>query len=124
VDDWSVPAESTAAIRGLVAAHPILRPVLDEHVRLCDEILPNVVMAEIARHVGTLVADRGDDPVVIHEVEAIIRTLDAQLLNGADSVKNVVAVSFIGHLPSTGEPGAEVRELLTPALRTVFDQVN
>jgi hypothetical protein len=124
MDDWSVPEESQAAIRMLVAEHPILQPILDEEIRADDEILPHLVMAEIARFLGRLVAERRDDPVVIREVEAIIRTLDVQLREGAYSVKNVIAVSFLEQLPSTGEPGTEIRELLTPALRTVFDEVN
>jgi hypothetical protein len=124
MDDYPVPSESQAAIRVLVAENPILQPILDEQVRDNDEILPHVVMADIARFLGRLVADQHDNPAVLGEIDGIVRTLDAQLQAGADSVKNVIAVSFLEQLPSTGEPGTEIRELLTPALRKVFDEVN
>ncbi len=124
MNEWPIPEESQAAIRSLVSEHEMLQPILDEHVRDGDEILPHVLMADIARFMGALVADRSDDPVVMRDVEAIIGTLDTQFREGGYAVRNVVAVSFLEQLPSTGEPGTEVRELLTPALRTVFDEVN
>jgi hypothetical protein len=122
--DYSVPADTQAAIRALVEKHPILVPLFDEHVEDMGEILPHVVMPNFARLLGRLVAEQWEDPAVIGEVKAIIGTVDTQLREGSYEVKNVIAVSFLEMLPSTGEPGTEIRELLTPSLREVFDEVN
>ena len=43
---------------------------------------------------------------------------------GDESVRELITVSFVENLPSTGEVGALMRKLLGPALEEVFQRVN
>jgi hypothetical protein len=122
--EFVVDEGMNAAVLELATKHPILRPIFDEHVEDGDPILPYMVMSDWARFIGATYASRGSDQTIDSTIREIVDTLDAQVLTGSDEVQNMVIVGFLEQLPSTGELGTEVRELLTPTLRRWFDEVN
>jgi hypothetical protein len=108
-----VSAATEAAIEQLVAAHPALTPVLDDHREYYGEMLPHIIMADIVRW---LVDHRGEDPRVWLSVLA---WMEARYSEGPEDVRNLIAVSGVDEIPDPGQPGAELRALLGPALRAV-----
>jgi hypothetical protein len=119
-----VTRTSRKAVTDLVRLHPVLKSTYDENLAAVREVLPHLLMADFARFLGRQFADQPDNQGTVAEIQAILDTLDRQLKNGDYSVKNAVAVGFLQQLPSTGEPGTGIRELLSPDLRAVFDDVN
>jgi hypothetical protein len=102
------------AIETLVALHPELAPVLTEHVEDNEgEVLPHLVMADVVRW---LVAHRNTDPAACR---SIMRWMEERFHDGPDEVRGMIAVSGVEMIPDPGQPGAELREWLGPALREI-----
>jgi len=107
-------AVAEAAIEQLIAAHPTLAPILVEHrVENFGEMLPHLVMADIVRW---LVDHRREDPGLC---SSVIAWMEARFSEGPEDVRDLIAVSGVEMIPDPGQPGAELRNLLGPKLRSV-----
>lgn len=94
-------------IQRLVAADPVLQPLLDEHLDDMEgDLSPHLVMPTI----GTWVEQRGpDNPEAQHVVVDVDRELGDALAAGDEDVENVIAVSFLEFWPTSPQPGGEWR---------------
>lgn len=92
---------------------PPARPVYEQHVR-DGEILPHVLMADLRRMFVKLVEAGKDD-----DVKQFLEAIETLAASPADSIRNVVDISFIEDLVlgDSGEVHAlnAVRERLGPA---------
>lgn len=93
---------------------PFARPVYEQHLRDNGEVLPHVLMADFRRMFVNLVEAGNDD-----DVKRFLQAIETLASSPADSIRNVVDVSFIEDLVlgDRGEVGAlnAVREKLGPA---------
>jgi hypothetical protein len=114
--DWEfgVPRNSFEAMAELVEKVPFARPVYEQHLRDNGEVLPHVLMADLRRMFVNLVQAGDDD-----DVKRFLEAIEALASSPADSIRNVVDVSFIEDLVlgDSDEVRAlnEVREKLGPA---------
>lgn len=107
-------ASTVAAVGALVDSHRELLPLLAEH--LADnggEVLPHLLMADIVRW---LVAHLDSHP---HVCRSVVAWLEREYLGGDEEIRGLITVSGVLLIPDPGQPGAELRELLGPALRGV-----
>lgn len=105
---------NVAAVGSLIDAHRELIPVLDESLQdNFGEVLPHLVMADVVRW---LVANRVSRPDV---VRSVLDWLEREYARGPEDVRGLIALGAVEMIPDPGQPGAELRELLGPQLRTV-----
>lgn len=107
-------ANTVAAVGALIDAHRDLMPVLEEH--LIDnegEVLPHLVLADVIRW---LVDHRLSHP---DTCSSVLAWLEREYVDGAEDVRGLITVSGVVMIPDPGQPGAELRDLLGPALRDV-----
>jgi len=113
-------------ISGIIEAVPELRPMLDRHVtENFGELLPHVLVADIegwAEREAAAGRTGEWDPLIrlLAYFEKVYAENQEALSN--DPPANVIAVSFIEGIPSDGQAGAEIRDLLGPTLRDALDQ--
>jgi hypothetical protein len=104
-------AAQVALLGALAWRFPGLRAELDEHLADNDgEILPHPLMAAYERWAER--AHEAGDPTLA----AFLEFLEEAYQHGGDQVEELISVSFLEHLPRTGEPGSELREEVGPAL--------
>lgn len=76
-----------------IEAVPFARPVYEQHVRDNEEVLPHVLMADLRRMFVDTVEAGNDD-----EVKWFLEAIETLASSLADSIRNVVDVSFIEDL--------------------------
>ncbi|MEI2279048.1 hypothetical protein OHC50_16415 [Paenarthrobacter ilicis] len=104
----------------LIADHPHLRPSYEEHLEEnYGELLPHLTIADICRWV---VAEQDSDPLRVLQLLSWLEVHFAGVGHVMDAVDNVIAVSFIEHLPLPSEPGAGVALLLGPKMKALYEQ--
>jgi hypothetical protein len=104
-------------IEALAARFPSIQTLLQEHRDDNDgETLSHLVMADIERHAESL-SERNDGPAE-RELREILDFLEKEYSadDNDGEVQNVIAVSFLEHLPRPGEPGSRIRKLVGPSL--------
>lgn len=106
----------------MLVSVPELRPVVDEHLKDCEEILPHILMGDITRFVIDLHRRSKCEPKTTDEYEdTILRTVRflVDLFTSSDTrLQNLVSVSFLENLDQAGRDYAEVKRRLTkPLLR-------
>jgi hypothetical protein len=102
---YRMPLNEEEAVAVILEALPEFRPTHDEHISDFDELLPHLLMSDLARF--TVAADRSGDLTLVDRALAVVEQI---YVNGDDRVENVVAVSFVEHLRAENEPGE--REVL------------
>jgi hypothetical protein len=99
------PRSSPEFVRWIVARHPELRVVLDEHLADHDELLPHVLFGDVARCASAL-ARRGD----LDDLNRLLTDLDCALNDSIDEVDNLIAVSFVENAQGVaGDADSELR---------------
>jgi hypothetical protein len=106
VADWEFasPRDSVEAMTQFVEALPFTRAVYQKHLRNNNGVLPHVLMADLRRFFVDMV-EAGKEK----EVKRFLDAVEALASSAADSIRNVVDVSFIEDLV-LGDP-REVRAL-------------
>lgn len=95
-----------------------IAPVLQEHLDDNDGVvLPHIVMADIERWAESVVQANSDDLAVL------LNELEAAFASGDEDVTELIAVSFLEHIPRAPEPGHQLRGLLGPTLREQLDVI-
>jgi hypothetical protein len=81
----------------LVARHPGLAPLLEEHLNDYDELLSHVLFGEVTRYAADLARRSEQDPDADAELLRLLEDLDQAILPEGedDPVDNVVWVSFV-----------------------------
>ncbi|WP_406279094.1 hypothetical protein OH799_11380 [Nocardia sp. NBC_00881] len=111
IDAWSrslVP-EQAGFIRGLADLEPEIRPLIAEHVHDYDEILPTLLMSDIARWVTRVARDHEDPPA---RLAPLFARLEDAWGDGQNPVSDLIAVSFVENIFDE----SEVVKLLGPKL--------
>ncbi|MFJ4169722.1 hypothetical protein ACIPY3_09440 [Paenarthrobacter sp. NPDC089714] len=108
-------------MRELIVDHPHLRQIYRQLLEdNYGDLLPHLLMAEVCKWA---VAEQESNPV---RVLQLLSWLEAHLAcegRVKDDVDNVIAVSFIEHLPLPSErPDADVVLLLGPSMKTQYEQ--
>jgi hypothetical protein len=99
-------------VRSLAERNPELRAMLAEHIAAnSGELLPHLYMGEVTQWLVDAAASSCDD-----DVRESLAFLEQQFQND-ESVRELIAVSFLENLPSRGEPSARIRQVLGPVLR-------
>ena len=107
-------ASTVAAVSALIHAHRQFIPLLDAHLVDNDgEILPHLVMADVVRW---LVEHYDTDR---ETCRSVLEWLEAEYERGSADVRGLIVVSGVEMIPDPGMPGAELRDMLGPALREV-----
>lgn len=110
--------DQIALLGSLAWRFPKLREALNQH--LADnhgEILPHPLMSEYERWAQRAILE-GDT-----QLSEFLRTLEDAYVTGGDEIENLIAVSFLEHLPRPGEAGAEIRDWLGPAMQHQLDVI-
>ena len=106
-----------SAVDELVRSNPILQATLDEHIASWEEVLPYLLMGDVARLLAERYDVAGTDPIRLAEIEAVLDTLDTQLGSADRDVQDLVAVGFLEQLPYPHERGAGIRSILPRQLK-------
>lgn len=111
----------TVAFTGcLVYRLPGLEGLFQEHLDDQEgEVLPHLFMADLERWIEAEVARDGKPSRLIEE---ILDFLEAAVRRD-DEIAELIHASFLEHLPRPGEPGAEIRDRLGPALTERLRQI-
>jgi hypothetical protein len=107
-------AATVAFVGALCDRHRFLLPVLQEHLDDFDgEVLPHLLMADIERWAEGEVAEAraGIDSDVVAVLSSIEQAFAAL---GDTDVGELIAASFVEHLPRSGALGADFRARLGP----------
>ena len=109
-------AATVAFVGALVYAFPVLRPVLEEHLGDQEgEVLPHLFMADVERWLEREVMNRRAQSA--EEIATLLAFLEEAVATGDPEVNELIAVSFLEHLPRPGQPGSEIRDMVGPHLR-------
>jgi hypothetical protein len=112
--EFASPRSSVDALVQLVDRLPWTRALYEDHLRENNEVLPHVLMADLRRMFVDMVEAGRED-----EVKRFLVEVEALVASSADSIRNLVDVSFIedlvlGDLRETSALN-KVRGLLGPA---------
>ena len=107
-------AATVAFIGALVHDHPVLRPILQEHLDdLSGQVLPHLLIADVERWAEREALAGRSGPG--SDLGAVLAATERGFaLEGASDVGELISVSFLEHLPRPGEPGSELRRLIGP----------
>lgn len=101
-----------AAISTLVYQHPILVPVLEDHLDEFDgEMLAHLLLSDIVRW---MVVNLETQP---EAVQSILDWWDSEYRKGPDEVRELIFVSGVEMIPDPGQPGDNLRSMMSEALR-------
>lgn len=92
----------------LAAEFPSLFTILGEHIRDYDEILPNVFLADVTRHLLSHGTHR----------EGIVRFLDDSFDSLGPDVQELIAVSFVENIESEQDLERLLEGVDAPQLRS------
>jgi hypothetical protein len=103
-------------IDSLISQVPELRPLLDEHLRDNDQLLPHVFMGDLTRFVVDLHADAyqttgAAEASLLQILKEILTALEAAMESGDEDVKELIAVSFLENLDPDSPNYKELKSL-------------
>jgi hypothetical protein len=114
-------------VERLARQFPALMPLLREHLADYDEVLPHLFFADLTRHVIAEWKRGRTDALrpILDELDAIYEGVidDTDYRGEGEPLPNLIAVSFLENLPWRHEPGAEIREILGPHLRSELERM-
>jgi hypothetical protein len=90
-----VAMELEAFIQGLGILEPDIRPLIAEHIRDFDEILPSLVMGDIARWASRAAHD---DPEPSDRLRPLLTRMEQAWGDGHNPVSNLIATSFVENI--------------------------
>lgn len=93
------------------------RPVLQNHVFDDDNLIPHLIMGDLAFWVVDRFKTKGNNDSVCTN---IINLLEFAFNMGEQDVDDVITTSFLENLPYPSESGNEIARLLGPKLRSQF----
>lgn len=108
-------AATVAFVGALAHQFPEVLPLLAEHLSDQEgEVLPHLFMADLERWAEKKVMSDYDGPC--GELREVLDFLEFAFSAAGAEVEELIAVSFLEHLPRPGEPGCELRGMLGPLL--------
>jgi hypothetical protein len=110
------PREAVAFVDWLVARHPTLAPIREEHMSdNGGELLPHVLFGDVTWHAADLARRASDDPDADDELRRLLEDLNGAMLpvGGDDPVDNLIWVSFVENAQGvTGDSEEALRNRL------------
>ena len=104
----------------IVHVAPEFAPLVAEHVRENDDLLPHLLMADLLRFVALLL-ERADEPAT-RQLHGILDHLESELANNIEETRDLIAVSFLEHLET--EPFyLRLYALLGPRTRAAHSRI-
>ncbi len=103
-------AASTAFLSALIEGVPELEAEWQDHLEFYEGPLPHLFMADVERWAerrAIATSDRADAVL-----ERVLDRVESGFAAGPDAVRNLIAVSFLEHLPPAGHPASWLRDLL------------
>ncbi|WP_067894375.1 DUF7674 family protein [Nocardia vaccinii] len=88
----SLTPELAAFIEGLGTLEPDIRPLIAEHIHDYDEMLPSLLMADIARWTSRT-AQESVDPAA--RLDPLLARLEHAWGDGQNAVSDLIATSFV-----------------------------
>jgi hypothetical protein len=123
----ATPVRLPAPFDRLLADVPDVAAVYDEHVDDYGEVIPHVLMADVARLFNDrLVASTGTGPEAGDAtafVTAVLASLEASLAADSASAEEVVSASFLENLEQEDEAYDKARGLMGPRLLGMLDRI-
>ena len=117
IEFGTIVSQKTASlVRQIAARFPGLIPILEEHLKDNEEILPHVFFGDLTRYIESL-HSMGEVTGSPAELSAILQCLEDAFATGDTELQELVSVSFLEHLPQATEPGAELRKMLGENMR-------
>lgn len=107
--------EATKVARAVAASSPTAAAIVREHVNDNDEVLPTVLLADVARWFRRQAHDSSDD--VRRDLDRGLQAIAHLYDVGDESMQTIVATGFLEAMPHPDEAGREVVDLLPPSLR-------
>lgn len=108
-------ASTVAFVGALFHRFKVLQPLLEEHLDDQDgEVLPHLLMADVERWAEAEIAKSDESARAF--VREVLAFLEVAYATQGSEVEELIAVSFLEHLPRPGEPGSQLRALLGPRL--------
>ena len=101
-------------VRSMAARFPGLEPVLAEHIKDNQEILPHLFFGDMTRY--ALSSVRVGRPDQTPELHRLLDLLEEAFSGGDEELQELIAVSFLENLQSTGDKGAHIITMLGPNL--------
>jgi hypothetical protein len=92
------PRTAAEFVDWLVVRHPLLRPILEEHLSdNFSELLPHVLFGDVTRYAADLARRAADEPEAEEELRLLLADLDAAMLPepADDPVDNLIWTSFV-----------------------------
>lgn len=92
-----IPRTTPEFVGWVVARHPELARILNEHLAANDELLPHVLLGDVTRYATDLARSAEAEPNADAALVRLLRDLDAAILpeDEDDPVDNLVWVSFV-----------------------------
>lgn len=113
-------AGEVAFVGALIHRNPALMPLLKEHLDDFDAVLPHLLLADVTRWtVERAQQAQGHQDL---ELQAVLEDLENAFSNKSGDARELVGVSFLENLPSKGQEGFEVRELLGPTMTSHVEE--
>lgn len=108
-------ASTVALVGAIFHRFNELQPLLAEHLKEQDgEVLPHLLMADLERWAEAELGKGQEGSRA--SVQAVLEFLEDAYATQGDEVEELIAVSFLEHLPRAGEPGSELRTMVGPRL--------
>jgi len=112
-------------IESLTSSFPELRSLLETHLAdNAGEVLHHVFLGEVVFWLVKLYSAHKGDHESMLLIHRLITFIEDAFVRGDEATQELIAVSFVENLPSTGEPGASIRQFLGPALEEQFQRLN
>ena len=115
-------ASTVAFVGAFVYRFPVLRSLLQEHLDDQDgEVLPHLFIADVERWAEAQLECHDEASYAL--VRDVLAFLEAACCTQGDEVEELIAVSFLEHLPRPGKPGAELRSMVGPNLAKQLQRI-
>jgi hypothetical protein len=118
-------ASTESFVQDLVTRFPSIRPIYDEHLDdNFGELLPHPFCGDLTRWIVNLYSGNSGIEDADKQLRAILDFLELSYLEGDDDIKELISVSILENMPSTGEDNVGIRDLLGPMLADEYSRVN
>lgn len=113
-----MPTESV--VEQVATVHPTLTTALIEHKdEYGGRVIPYLFMGDATRWAVTRYLDED-----LSAVADLLSLLERLFANGDEASRDLIALGFVENLPSSGQPAAGMRSVLSPLLAEEFRRVN
>lgn len=104
-------------VMALVEMHTQLTPVLDEHLKDHNELLPHMLMGDVVRFLTAIYANPREAAGDYNTITEIMLSIGDHFTSASPAVKEVIAASFLENMPYPKEEGVDLIKLLPDNLQ-------